>query len=221
MKNSSNKDFEVATYDKLELDEKAIYKNACEYWLKKSPDDKEGANLCACGAVIIYRSLLEGMDSEDDTEEEQTANEFVSSCLYVTAEGGTKYVAYYRESRRRNSERYAVIYAGNMLFMEDSEIANECARCEEMGIPEKDINDPQREWMLSNRPEDILENCLIAGEGDIAPEDFSPTICEGCERYDCDWHPDTLADGESQEDTMEMMFPEGGEEDGYDPDERV
>ncbi len=146
-----------------------------------------------CGAVIIYRSLLKDMDSEDETEEEQTADEFVRSCLYVTAEGGTKYVAYYRESRRRNSERYAVIYAGNMLFTEDSEIAKECAKRGEMGKSEK-MNEHRFDWMRSNRPEDILENCLIAGEGDIAPEDFSPTMCEGCERDDCDWHPDTLVD---------------------------
>ena len=221
MKNNSYEHFEVASYEHLADDEKTIYNNASNYWLKMNPDDEEGAHLCACGAVIIYRSLLESMNFEDETEEEQTADQFVSSCLDVTAEGGTKYVAHYRRSRRGNSEQYSVIYAGKMLFTDDSEIANECARYGELGIPEKYINDRRFEWMLSNCPEDIVANCLRAGEGDLEPEDFSPLVCEECDRDDCDWHPDTLADEESSEDIGEMMFPDGGEDDGYDPDGRV
>lgn len=193
MKKNSYKHFDVASYENLAHDEKAIYKNACDCWLKKNPDDQEGATLCACGAVIIYRSLLQPMDSDDEAHEEQSEDEFVRSCMDVTAWSGTKYVAYYRESCRRHSEQYSVIYAGTMLFKDDSDIANECARCVECGETKHNFSDRRSEWKLSGIPEDILANCLLAGEGELEPEDFSPSVCEGCERDDCDWHPDAAS----------------------------
>ena len=177
----------------------ALYSNACNYWRRMNPDDDEGAHHCACGAVIIYQSLCKKPDVEDETEEEQTANEFVKSCFDVTAMGGTKYVAHYRAVRRGHSEQYAVVYAGNMLFIDDCELAHDCARFSEQGISAKYINDRRFDWMISKRPEEIMENCLLAGDGDLEPDDFSPSVCEDCERDDCDWHPDTLAEEEPLE----------------------
>lgn len=221
MKNNSYQHFVVASYEELAVDEKSIYKNACDYWLKRNPDDQEGAHLCACGAVIIYRSLLESMDSDDETEEKLTAHQFVRSCMYVTAMEGSKYVPYYRGSRRGHSEQYSVIFAGTMLFTDDSEIANQCAKYGERGIPEKYIHDRRFEWMLSESPKDILANCPRAEDGVFDPEDFTPNKCAECDREDCEWHPESLADEESSEDIIKTMFPDGGEDDGYDPDGRV
>ncbi len=221
LKNNKHKSFGVPPFEALASDEKSIFTNASDYWLRTNPDDKEGAQICARGAVIVYHSLIDSTLSDEESDEEPTEHEFLSSCMGVTAVEGSKYVSYYREARRRHSAQYATIFAGAMLINNDRDSADQCASDAELGIPSKYGNDRRFDWMRAHNPEEIRENCMRVGDGSLSPDEFTANACMECEREDCEWHPDTLADEDSTEDIIDMMYPEGGIDDGYDPDGRV
>ena len=84
-----------------------------------------------------------------------------------------------------------------------------------------DYNDRQFDWMRSKDADEIRLNCLLAEEGSLDPATFTIAVCQECERLECEWHPETMADRDSPEDVLDTMFPNGGQEDGYDPDGRV
>lgn len=77
------------------------------------------------------------------------------------------------------------------------------------------------DWMRSRNFENIRANCVRAGDGSLDPKDFTHNLCVECDRDSCEWHPDTLAEEETDAEVIRWMFPDGGEDDGYDPDGRV
>ena len=72
--------------------------------------------------------------------------------------------------------------------------------------------------MRSKDADEIRQNCLLAEEGSLDPATFTIAVCQECERLECEWHPETMADRDSNEDIIRNMFPDDDPEDIEIPD---
>lgn len=81
-----------------------------------------------------------------------------------------------------------------------------------------DYNDRQFDWMRSKDADEIRQNCLRAADGTLDAACFTISSCKECELIKCEWHPETMADRDSDEDIIRNMFPDDDPEDIEIPD---